>query len=295
MVKNMNKFLLIIFLALGLSAILFGEIEDEVINAKFRTLSKEQVKQELVIRGLINDLENKSAEIDSLKLMIRANSSRLDSTRTNIMNVVEDNREHFEGEFQTSHKEMSKRTKVILGIIAGTLLMAALSYLLLRKKMMLQGKQLSLSISETRKAHDEEAVKLDNQLIDLIGKQLDLFQRYRPEGNQSGETDHSLVLKIANEIIRIQQNLDHMDESIKGHKQLSRATQSILNNLKTEGYDIPPLLGTPFDKNLNMIATMELDDSLAQGTSIIKRVVKPMVKFNGTMIQAAEVYVGFND
>lgn len=291
----MNKLLLMIILVLGLSTILLGEIKDEAINAKFRSLSKEQARQESAIRGLIQGLEKKSAEIDSLERMIRTNSSRLDSTRITILNTVEDNREHFEGELQTSHKEMSKRTKVVLGIIAGTLLMAALSYLLLRKKMLQQGKQLSSSISETKKAYDEGAIKLDNQMIDLVGKQLDLFQRYRPEGNQSADADHSLVLKIANEIIRIQQNLDHMDENIKGHKQLSRATQSILNNLKTNGYEVPPLLGTPFDKNLNMVATMELDENLTPGSSIIKRVVKPMVKFNGTMIQAAEVYVGFND
>jgi hypothetical protein len=211
------------------------------------------------------------------------------------MDVVNNNRESLEGELQTNHKEMSNRTRMVLGIIAGILVLAALSFLLLRRKILQQGKQLSSSISDTKKAHDEETIKLDNQLIELIGKQLDLFQRYRPDPSQSTEPDHTLVLKIANEIVRIQQNLNHMDENIKGHKQLSRATQSILNNLQTNGYEIPPLLGTPFDKNQNMIATMELDETLSPGTSVIKRVVKPMVKYNGTMIQAAEVYVGFND
>lgn len=295
MVRNMKKSPLMIFLVLGLAAILFGEVEDKAINDRFEELNRTQARQETVIRGLRKDLEKRSAEIDSLGLLLQANSTRLDSTRTTIMNVVNDNRKLVEGELQTSHKEMSQKTKMVLGIIAGILVLAVLSYLLLRKKMLQQGKQLSSSISDTKKAHDEETIKLDNQLIELIGKQLDLFQRYQPETSQSTEPDHSLVLKIANEIVRIQQNLNHMDENIKGHKQLSRATQSILNNLQTNGYEIPPLLGTPFDKNQNMIATMELDENLAPGTSVIKRVVKPMVKYNGTMIQAAEVYVGFND
>ena len=295
MVRNMKKSPLMIFLVLGLAAILFGEVEDKAINDRFEELNRTQARQETVIRGLRKDLEKRSAEIDSLGLLLQANSTRLDSTRTTIMNVVNDNRKLVEGELQTSHKEMSQKTKMVLGIIAGILVLAVLSYLLLRKKMLQQGKQLSSSISDTKKAHDEETIKLDNQLIELIGKQLDLFQRYQPETSQSTEPDHSLVLKIANEIVRIQQNLNHMDENIKGHKQLSRATQSILNNLQTNGYEIPPLLGTPFDKNQNMIATMELDETLSPGTSVIKRVVKPMVKYNGTMIQAAEVYVGFND
>ena len=328
---------LMIFLIVVLSALLFGEVEDEELNARFEALNKSQARQEKVIKELRTDLDKGSTEIDSLEQLLQANSSRfealnksqarqekvikelrtdldkgsteidsleqllqanfsrLDSTRTTIMDVVNNNRENFEGELQTNRKEMSNRTSMVLGIIAGILVLAALSYVLLRRKILQQGKQLTSSISDTRKAHDEEAIKLDNQLIELIGKQLDLFQRYRPETNESTEPDHTLVLKIANEIVRIQQNLDHMDENVKGHKQLSRATQSILNNLQTNGYEIPPLLGTSFDKNLNMIATMELDVNLAPGTSLIKRVVKPMVKYNGTMIQAAEVYVGFND
>ena len=99
-------------------------------------------------------------------LLLQANSTRLDSTRTTIMNVVNDNRKLVEGELQTSHKEMSQKTKMVLGIIAGILVLAVLSYLLLRKKMLQQGKQLSSSISDTKKAHDEETIKLDNQLIE---------------------------------------------------------------------------------------------------------------------------------
>lgn len=293
--RSMKNTPLMIFLIVVLSAFLFGEIDDEAINARFEGLNRAQARQEAVIRNLEKDLGKRSREIDSLRFIMQANSSRLDSTRTTIMDVVNNNRESLEGELQTNHKEMSNRTRMVLGIIAGILVLAALSFLLLRRKILQQGKQLSSSISDTKKAHDEETIKLDNQLIELIGKQLDLFQRYRPDPSQSTEPDHTLVLKIANEIVRIQQNLNHMDENIKGHKQLSRATQSILNNLQTNGYEIPPLLGTPFDKNQNMIATMELDETLSPGTSVIKRVVKPMVKYNGTMIQAAEVYVGFND
>ena len=81
------------------------------------------------------------------------------------------------------------------------------------------------SIDEVRKAQDaltvahkkmqEESIHLDNKLIELLSKQ----SISAPIATETGEIDHSLTLKVADEIVKIEMNLSHMDKSIKGYKQ----------------------------------------------------------------------------
>ncbi len=294
---------IIFILAISLSICGFScNVAEEVVALKEQheireeqlQIIKEQTRQAAVLKDQKKDLEKSLVRMDSLETLIRVNSAQLESTRTFIMGVVGNNKDHFESEIDQSRNELTQRTKTGLLLLVSALVIMALALMLLKRKMTKQDMKLYSSISESRMAHDEEAIKLDNQLIDLASKQLDLFQKYQLETNVNTEPDHSLVLKIANEITRIQQNLNHMDHSIRGHKQLSRATSAILDNLNANAYEIPQLIGMPFDDNDNMIATMELDESIEPGQRIIKRVVKPMVKYNGTMIQAAEIFVAFN-
>lgn len=90
-------------------------------------------------------------------------------------------------------------------------------------------------------------------------------------------------------------NLLNMDPSIKGYKQLTRAAESIMDNLNANGYEIPKMLNRPYDDRMKVIATMVEDESLNPGERFIRRILKPQVNYQGQMIQAAEVVVAFND
>ena len=54
-------------------------------------------------------------------------------------------------------------------------------------------------------------MKLDNQLFWSLDLQKKLA---KTEHHQPDDIDHSLALKVADEIIRIQKNLNNMDEQI---------------------------------------------------------------------------------
>ena len=72
----------------------------------------------------------------------------------------------------------------------------------------------------------EESIKLDNQLLAIVQKQLDA---YVPSANKTtGEPDHSLVVKLADEIARIETNLSKMDKSVRGYKQLVQAKDRMI-------------------------------------------------------------------
>ena len=149
-------------------------------------------------------------------------------------------------------------------------------------------------IRNTKKSLEEESLKLDAQLLDIINSQLKI-QETEPAKTKSGEKDHSLVLKVADEVTRILMNLEVMDKEIKGYKQLKKYSESILDNLKAYGYEIPQLIGMNYNSGMNMVATLEFEESIETGKQIIKRIIKPQVNFEGKMIQAAKVTVAFNE
>ena len=138
----------------------------------------------------------------------------------------------------------------------------------------------------------EESVKLDNQLLAIVQKQLDASV---PSANKTtGEPDHSLVVKLADEIARIETNLSKMDKSVRGYKQLVQAKDRMINNVRANGYEIISLLGQDYNDGMQFPARFVPDESLPEGKRIITGMIKMQVNYNGKMIQPAEIVVSQN-
>lgn len=158
------------------------------------------------------------------------------------------------------------------------------------------------TIADVRKAQEalqaaqikmqEESVKLDNQLLAIVQKQLDASV---PSANKTtGEPDHSLVVKLADEIARIETNLSKMDKSVRGYKQLVQAKDRMINNVRANGYEIISLLGQEYNDGMQFQTRFVPDESLPEGKRIITGMIKMQVNYNGKMIQPAEIVVSQN-
>lgn len=158
------------------------------------------------------------------------------------------------------------------------------------------------SIDEVRKAQDalqsaqtkmqEESVKLDNKLIEIAEQQMKAS--VPTSGQGSTAIDHSLALKVADEIVRIELNLSRMDSSVKGYKQLAKAVQRIKDNFQANGYEIVDMLGKPYNEGMKVTANFVSDDTLEQGKQVITGIIKPQINYNGKMIQSAQITVSQN-
>lgn len=194
-------------------------------------------------------------------------------------------------------QSLSVRTLWGIAVVVAILLAIAVIVWLFMKKL----KNGSTSIDEVRKAQDtlekaqarimEESVKLDNKLLEIAEQQLAVQRKENPSKQTSGEKDHSLTLKVADEITKIEMNLSRMDSSIKGYKQLSKAVQRIKDNFSANGYEIIDMLGKPYVAGMKAAVTFVTDESLEQGKQIITRIIKPQINYNGQMIQAAQIEV----
>ena len=185
------------------------------------------------------------------------------------------------------------RTWLGLLVILFAIVLLALAYVILRKRINKDSSSIDKikvaqeGLKAAQKAMQEESVKLDGKLVELLESQL--------KQSPTQEQDHSLILSIATEVARIEQNLAFMDTKVKGVSNLKNRASAINATLKAKGYEIPRLVGEKYHDGDNMVPTMELDEELPVGTQIIRRVLKPMVLYNGKMIQAAHVVVAFNE
>ena len=102
-------------------------------------------------------------------------------------------------------------------------------------------------------------------------------------------------MAIVNDLIRMQQNLDFMDEGIHGVTQLKNRIKSVFTTLRSNQYEVPDLIGRSYHEGDNMTATFELNKAMPPGTNRIKRIIRPQISFQGKMIQAAEVVVEYNE
>lgn len=263
-------------------------------NKEIEGLKTKIGTQSSQLQNLIQQTEKLKLENESLSKKIETNSGNISAIAEDLGTKIQTSETNIKEDISKLDKDVEKnRLYWIIGTLI-TLILGGIVYWLLGKRIANSQTDVESQIRSTKKSLEEESLKLDAQLLEIINSQLKIkeTQTDKPE---SGEKDHSLVLKVADEVTRILMNLEVMDKDIKGYKHLKKYSESILDNLKAYGYEIPQLLGMNYNSGMNMVATLEFDESVEAGKQIIKRIIKPQVNFEGKMIQAAKVTVAFNE
>lgn len=294
----MKKYCLFILLAFALNYSTAQNISNEDVThlkREITTLHQQfGIQKSLVdsqqkkITSLQSELVKCQVTIDSLQLQINNLTHALSLAKENLDADINKANQSIE-ENTTSLKEAIS-TKSIIGImivlIVVILLLCCLYFL--RKKISKSESAIDV-VKVAQKKMEEESVKLDNQLVEILDKQIDI------QSVQKVSTpDHSLVRKVADEIVRIELNLSRMDKSIKGYKQLIKGVERIKDNYKSKGYEITDMLGKPYVEGMKVVANFISDETLPEGSQIITGIIKPQIIYNGTMIQAAEITVSQN-
>jgi len=195
-------------------------------------------------------------------------------------------------DFSALSKRVSNNTLYWILAIVSISLFSAILFGWLRNRLTLVKTELSDQIKNSSEAIRGEIIKLDNQVFWSLDYQEKLS---KTEQNESENIDHSLVLKVADEIIRIQKNLSSMDPETKGLKQLEFAIERIQDNFKENGYEMVELLNKPYDQGMKVSAKFKPDNTLKRGEQIITRIIKPQVNYNNLIIQEAQVEVSVGE
>ena len=304
----MKYYFLSTFFLLGLS---FGTLKAEDTTKKVESLKievKGLKKQQERLYKELNALSLKNAktevQMSELQTVNKKLISGIDSLR-NEHSIVVANQKADKSELVDrigKTNEMVEATENVLssrtlwGLCGLFILFAAIivTTIAFVKKL----KAGTTSIDDVRKAQDalqtaqskmqEESIKLDDKLLELFDKQMSNSQKVV----SNDKPDHSLALKVADEVARIELNMSRMDSSIRGYKQLAKAVSRIKDNFN--GYEIVDMLGKPYNEGMKVIAEFVLDEDLEEGQQIITGITKPQVNYNGQMIQAARITVSQN-
>lgn len=268
--------------------------KQQFIESNLKKLDKELKQKTIAINGLIKENRILSSSLDSLK-----NAHKNLETRQ-AKNNAEVNKQMLITESSVKDNQAILNDRTYWGVTIAVLIV--ISVIVVSYRLVKRIKLGTSTIDEVRKAQDslqaaqakmqEESVKLDSKLIEIIEKQLSVS--IAAKANEK-VVDHSLALKVADEIAKIELNLSRMDPSIRGYKQLTKAVQRLKDNFMANGYEIVDMLGKPYNDGMKVIANFVVDESLEEGTQIITGVIKPQVNYNGQMIQAAQITVSQNN
>lgn len=234
-----------------------------------------QVKSLMDVDGELNaKLELADIQIKELASRLIDSDNKIDSGLVNLNTTLSD--------------------KTLYGIISILIitLFVILLFMLLRKSVFKQSTDLKGDLEAMKKEIEEESIKLDNKLINVIESQLSIEST---KESKSGDTDHSLALKVADEIVRIQKNTLQMDTKTKGLKQLIASVKRIQDNFSSNGYDVVEMMGQPYDEGMNASVNFIPDEDLDANEQVITKIIKPQVNYQGVMIQAAQIEVSIGE
>ncbi|OJX30084.1 hypothetical protein [Chryseobacterium indologenes] len=269
--------------------------EISVLKQKLNNQQSVINQQKTELENLSSKTANQEKQIDSLKTETGQNVENIKSIADDLGTKIQQTETSAKDSISKLDQDVSKNRLYWIIATLATLLLGGVIYWLLGKRIANSKTDVETQIKNTKTALEEESIKLDSKLVEVLESQLKLKQEEKAPTKEADEKDHSLVLKVADEVTRILMNLEVMDKEIRGYKHLKKYSESILDNLKAYGYEIPVLMGQPYSQGLNMVATLEFDENIEQGKQVIKRIIKPQVNYNHKMIQAAKVIVAFNE
>lgn len=263
------------------------------LKQKVQSLQSENNKLKSELNLLKSDIGNTNQKLKSVEQLVASNASDIQKTNSELSGKITNTETTTNQKFNEVDNSLSKNSLwSIIGVL-GAIIVSGIVYWLVSKKQSSDKSDVENQISRTKKSLEEESIKLDTKLTEVLDTQLKLVQEERAKipANKTDEIDHSLALKVADEIVRINKNLSNMDEGTKGLKQLSASVKRIEDNFVANGYEMPELLNKPFDPRMKMIANMIEDENLERGIEIITKIIKPQVNYRGVMIQSAQVEV----
>ncbi|MCF6142358.1 hypothetical protein L1S34_13760 [Flavobacterium sp. K77] len=301
----MKKTILIPFILFA--TILFAQEKNPDLQKQQQdivSLTQKLNNQQVVISQQKTELAKLTAKTVSQKTEIESLKSKTAENVQNIKTIANDLGTKIQQTETTAKDSISKLDKDvntnrlywIIGTLA-TLLLGGVLYWLLGKRIATSKTDVETQIRNTKKTLEEESIKLDSKLVEVLDTQLKLKQEEKLIVSTSSNTeiDHSLALKVADEIVRIHKNLQQMDASTKGLKQLSASVKRIQDNFASNGYELVEMLGKDYNEGMKVIANFIPSEEIETGKQIITRIIKPQVNYKNEMIQSAQIEVSVGE
>lgn len=296
----MNKFFVTIFLLL-ICANIFAQKNDSILTmTEFHSeISKLTAKIKVLEKNNSDLQETNSAQknkIDSLAIQLKAIQSNIqqiaDSLHITVTNVSTTNKQT-QTQIQDINQTISNRTLYwIIGILAAVLL-SMIIFFVLRNKLSSNSRNLDSRIAKTNETMQNEAIKLDSKLVEILQTQLSILKEERQTKSATvSQPDHKLPLKVGEEIHRMRKRIENMPQDVKGLSALTNSLQRLEEEFNENGYEIEEMLGKKYVDGMKVEARFVDKPDIPKGEEIITDVLRPQILYKGVVVQFAKVEVG---
>lgn len=262
-------------------------------ESSIRILKKEKVQLEKQQNQLAQNLTQQESRLDQLAHKQDDFSIQLKHKEIENQNAFNKVNQELTQKVNKESLETINKTQqdfksfLVIGVILLLILFLTTYYWLSRR---LNKIQLKVKDIDNISLSNKENTDISDKLFILLEKHANATE---PSSNtmKAEEVDHSLALKVADEIVRINKNISNMDPKTKGLKQLTASIKRIQDNFLANGYELVDMLGKDYHEGMNLSANFVTSYEIETGKQIITRIIKPQVNYNGKMIQSAQIEV----
>jgi uncharacterized membrane-anchored protein YhcB (DUF1043 family) len=292
MQKRKVLILLISLLTLNMSAQDVIQNKTDSLVLEIRKSSVVNVQQTKGIRALNTKLSDVTKQIETLQTDLSANKAKIQAIGDSLDIKIAVTEENAQTKMADVTESVGKKT-LFAGIGGMVLLLLSVAlFLWLYRRQKSNSKDIIQQLEKTKSSIDEKLVVEFAKQADVMESLLKTLRELPVTVSYNGEIDHSLALKLSDEITLIERNISLMDAGTKGLKQLNRSIGKLKDNLAANGYEIPELLGKPYNEGMKATITNTIqDENLETGVELITKIVKPQVNYQDKMIQAAQIEV----
>jgi len=279
--------------------------EVETLKVEIGQLQKQNArieKQLLELSSLRSSLNEQGKEISSLGTELSATNEHVAQQDANIDSVaanVTTADKKIDDKADSLSSSIKMRTICAVSGIILAIILLVVFFIVLHRRIKKGSssidsiKQAQESLEVAQKTMQEESVKLDNKLVELLEKQIKVSTTNKP-AEEKCEIDHRFALKVGDEIAKIETNLSKMDSTVRGYNQLKQAVKRIKDNFNAQGYEIVDLLGLDYNDGMPFEAQFVPDETLPEGKRIISGITRLQINYKGEMIQSAKIVVRQN-
>lgn len=187
------------------------------------------------------------------------------------------------------NRQIWTRTLLWIALIFFAALFSGASYVTLRKRLTTSTHRLEEDVTKMKETLEAESVKLDSKLMEVFETHFKVL-RERPQ--ETARIDHSLALRVGEEIHRMRKRIANMPEDTRGLGALKNSLLRLEDEFNANGYRIIDLLGKPWNDGLTVSARFVPFDDLKPGEQVITKIIRPQINFENVLIKEAEVEVG---
>lgn len=263
----------------------------EVVSKRISTLEAEISSMKLSIRNSVDAQRETQNKINFFNRRVDESDKKFEHLADTLQNDLSSTRSFFSENTKSLSHSIQQKSHLVLSVVGILGLLFATTAFFLGKTIAKRKNEIVSLREKADKLNEEIVQRMSGDMSEL---QKILTQVATISSATSPDNEQNLIKTLADRITFMEMTLYKMDESVRGHKQLTKSIKQMKDNLLANGYEIVDMLGLEYHDGMRITATFVEDENIPEGKQIITGIIKPQINYHGQMIQSAQVTVSQN-